>query len=397
MANVIINDANLVAIGDAIRAKNGTTNTYKPREMANAITNLPTGGGGADIEPIEISGDASHYFANSVSQMVLDKWPEKITTKDLETVDYMFSGYPKSSIPIQLDFFTGEYNTNSALYCFDNSNIVVAPRLGENAIMDVGHMFSNCYYLKDLTQMNLDNFTSTNYWSSNGVRGDMFSFCKSLRHLPVGFLEKFDGFGSGKSSYGYDFVYYRLFYGCYNLDEAINLGVSASTATITKSVVFQNLVELCYCLKRLTFNTNDDGTPKIAKWKSCALRMYVGCVASTNATIDKRLDEIELYAPERAGKRIYDATTYEALKDDPDAWVGNYSTEASCVPWSLYNLDSAIETINSLPDCSAYCGTSVNSIVFFGQAGSGYGKAINDLTEEQVAVATAKGWTVSLQ
>ena len=395
MANVIINDANLVAIGDAIRAKNGTTNTYKPREMADAITNLPTGGGGADIEPIVLTGDQSYCFANPVSKMVLDKWPGKITTENLTKVDYMFSGFPENSIPIELNFKADNYN--SALFCFYNSNIVVAPRLGENAIMDVGSMFEGCHYLKDLTQMNLDNFTSTDYWGSSGLRGEMFLQCHSLRHLPSGFLEKFDGWGGGKSSYGYDHLYYRMFYGCYNLDEIINLGITRSSATITKSTILESLADLCYCLKHFTFKMNDDGTPGIAKWKSSALRMYVGCAYSQNTTVDKRLNEIELYAPERAGKRIHDATTYEALKDDPDAWVGSYSNETSCVPWSLYNIDSAVETINSLPDCSAYCGTSVNTIAFYRDAGSGYGKAINDLTEEQVAVATAKGWTVSLQ
>ena len=45
MSNVIVNDANLLAIGNAIRSKNNTTDTYKPSEMATAIANLPTGGG----------------------------------------------------------------------------------------------------------------------------------------------------------------------------------------------------------------------------------------------------------------------------------------------------------------------------------------------------------------
>ena len=52
MANVIINDSNLVAIGNAIREKNGTEDTYKPREMAEAILAITTGGGG-DLPPCE--------------------------------------------------------------------------------------------------------------------------------------------------------------------------------------------------------------------------------------------------------------------------------------------------------------------------------------------------------
>lgn len=47
MANTVerglVNKSSLTAIGDAIRAKNGTTTKYKPSEMAAAISNLKTG------------------------------------------------------------------------------------------------------------------------------------------------------------------------------------------------------------------------------------------------------------------------------------------------------------------------------------------------------------------
>ena len=41
MANKLYNDTSVKAIADAIRAKNGTTNTYNIGEMATAITNIP--------------------------------------------------------------------------------------------------------------------------------------------------------------------------------------------------------------------------------------------------------------------------------------------------------------------------------------------------------------------
>lgn len=49
MANKLYNDTSVKAIADAIRAKNGTTNTYTVGEMASAITNIPTG----DISRVE--------------------------------------------------------------------------------------------------------------------------------------------------------------------------------------------------------------------------------------------------------------------------------------------------------------------------------------------------------
>jgi hypothetical protein len=92
-----------------------------------------------------------------------------------------------------------------------------------------------------------------------------------------------------------------------------------------------------------------------------------------------------------ADKEVKDDATYQALKNDPD-W---FSIK---VEYSRYNHDSAVETINSLPDTSAYLATAggTNTIKFKGASGSKTdGGAINTLTEAEIAVAAAKGWTVT--
>lgn len=53
MSKVMINESSLSAIGEAIRGKNGTTNTYKPSEMAAAISSIPAGGGNLDFSNLE--------------------------------------------------------------------------------------------------------------------------------------------------------------------------------------------------------------------------------------------------------------------------------------------------------------------------------------------------------
>ena len=86
-----------------------------------------------------------------------------------------------------------------------------------------------------------------------------------------------------------------------------------------------------------------------------------------------------------------DDTTYQTLKNDPD-W---FTTD---INYSRYNHDSAVSTINSLPDTSAYLASAggTNTIKFKGESGKlTDGGAINTLTEEEIAVATAKGWTVT--
>ena len=44
MANVLVQEYSLQSIADAIRSKNGTQNTYKPSQMADAIESIPSGG-----------------------------------------------------------------------------------------------------------------------------------------------------------------------------------------------------------------------------------------------------------------------------------------------------------------------------------------------------------------
>ena len=89
---------------------------------------------------------------------------------------------------------------------------------------------------------------------------------------------------------------------------------------------------------------------------------------------------------------IKDDATYQLLKNNEDSWTRN-------VAYSRYNHDSAVETINTLPDTSAYLaesGGTTNIIQFRGVNGSATdGGAINTLTEAEIAVAAAKGWSVS--
>lgn len=57
MSNVLVNDASLTAIANAIRDKNGSNARYKPGDMANAITNIP--GPALDTKSIIANGTYS--------------------------------------------------------------------------------------------------------------------------------------------------------------------------------------------------------------------------------------------------------------------------------------------------------------------------------------------------
>ena len=156
------------------------------------------------------------------------------------------------------------------------------------------------------------------------------------------------------------------------------------------SNMFYDTFNQCGRLKNITFQTNEDGTPIIVKWKAQTINTrYCGC--SENDTQTNQI--LNYNSGITADKEVIDDVTYQQLKNDPDWFSRN-------IAYSRYNHTSAVKTINSLPDASAYLATAggTNTIVFQGIEGSATdGGATNTLTEEEIAVAAAKGWTVSIQ
>lgn len=65
MAKVLVTDTHLTDIANAIRDKNGETTTYKPSEMANAISSIEAGGGDtSEIEDVFITHTLSGDYVN---------------------------------------------------------------------------------------------------------------------------------------------------------------------------------------------------------------------------------------------------------------------------------------------------------------------------------------------
>lgn len=52
MSKVLVDENNLTSIANAIRAKSGLSDTFKPGEMAVAITNIPSGGGSVESQAV---------------------------------------------------------------------------------------------------------------------------------------------------------------------------------------------------------------------------------------------------------------------------------------------------------------------------------------------------------
>ena len=373
MANVLVNDTSLTAIGNAIREKNGETTLYKPAEMATAITNLPSGGGGPD--PIVVTGDADNYFAYSTLAVeYIRLYGNTITTENITSASQMFYNYNGGTIPFALNY---DPNARVTLVrCFQNCSFLKSLPIMNNLVpSELRYAFAGCQFLT-----NVDNFVNSINWTkTTGNLNSSFLFldCARLQSIPISLL---NNIALKQSNISYSFVYwYRSFNGCYSLKELKNLPIPSSTTFNSNS--FASAFSGCESLRVLTFAT-DNGSPYIVNWKKQTIDLtYIGYDVSLNGLAYFDRD-----------KQVSDAETYNALKNDPDWWSTN-------IAYSRYNHNSAVATINSLPDTSAYIASSggTNTIKFKGEMGSGTDEgAISNLTEEEIAVAVAKGWTVSL-
>lgn len=375
MANVLVQDTSLTAIADAIRGKNGTETTYKPAEMADAIANLPSGG---DIpsEALVFTGALDDYtLSGQAGEVLIDYCSSQLNFSNVTSARSLFAFVDRDLSDLTI-------NINNCLpdgMFFDGAMSALPKIVGSfsNNNSQLEGMFFGCHNLREIPTSVFEQatFPTGDYISLYNLFADNFS----LKSIPSDLIKRMAGSAdiSGGMYYGY-----YVFRNCYVLSEILNFPVAQSTLT---SNAFSDFVGRCGRLKSLTFDT-DNGVAKTGNWKNqiIDLTKYVGYNSS-------KIEILNYNSGITADKEVNSVETYQALKNDPD-WFTTMQI------FSRYNHDSAVETINSLPDTSAYLASAggTNTIKFKGAAGSATdGGAINTLTEEEIAVATAKGWTVT--
>lgn len=370
MAKVFIEESTLTNIGDAIRNKTGKSELLSPASMATEIENIQAGGG--EIEPIVITGNCQYTCTSPAWNQFLPY----VSTQDIYDLSYFFFENDKiENVPFEINLQANNKNgIITSCFCAYADNLKTCPKINNYLLAGTSSMFSSCYRLNDDIDAKLDIKGMGEYTSQSA--DNMFNCCYSLRKVPMKFLntilKNWTGTGTWSNPYN------SLFSFCYALDEVVGLYPHAGTWA---NNLFNSILSYCTRLKDFTFEMDENGQPYVRNWsnQTIDLTLSVGrsslsysCGYNSGITEDKKVNSLE---------------TYEALKDNPDWWADSYA-------WCRYNRNSAVNTINSLPDCSQGSG---NIIKFFKSAGNQIpGGNMNDLTEEEIAVATAKGWTVSL-
>lgn len=276
----------------------------------------------------------------------------------------------------------GSSFNNAFFYCIYMKELPKFRFIASNQITSLNSIFSNCDDLRNIpndffTHKNADGSKASDdsiFYNSAGVNLERaFEYCLSLREIP-----SLAGITKIKTMAA-------MFKDCAALDELVELPVSEDKWTSDK---LYNAFDSCFRIARLTFETNANGTAKTAQWsnQTIDLSRNVGVASS-------------LYASRITGhnsgittdKKVVSGEDYARLKDDPDWWTTNTS-------FCRYNHDSAVETINSLPNTKAFIQSNggTNTIKFSGDNGELSGGYIKNLTASEIAVATNKGWTVTL-
>lgn len=373
----------LSAIGTAIREKTGGSDLLTLDAMPEAIRGIS--GGGGEVEPIVLSGSCANVCSGMLAGKYIDLHGDTITTQNLTDISNMFYNCKASCIPFELNMNTG----SGAHYChsaFSSCDVKNIPIINNLVPYKLESMFYSAKYIREIPEEVYSTWdwsyldSQTNAYS--GYQNKLFNGCSSLRRLPMGMLEH----GNPNINYGYC-IYNGMAYYCSSLDEIVDLP-NPHTNVIWTSDAFGACFYYTDRLKRLTFKM-PNGMPYVVKWKNQQIRLeYTGYCSMGNA-----YGVLNYNSGITADKEVYDDATYQALKDDPDWFTKDKA-------YSRYNHDSAVETINSLPDASAYLSSAGgnNTIKFKGDAGAATdGGAINTLTEEEIAVAAARGWTVSFE
>ena len=428
MSKVFIEESSLTSIGNAIRGKTGNSELLSvPDGMVAAIESITTGGGSA-VLPEElrvITGDVQRLFSKDYSTLYVKTYGNQITTKDLVNAQMFYNNKTIEEVPFDLNIASG-YTNNLFDTCYELKKIkdinIANPTKTENGL---GGLFYNCKKLKEIGVIRNPLITQfygafyncyyLNYISIEGAVGvddgvntmyEAFSNCYGLREVDSSFLKllRINRSASYNTSGNY-----AVFNNCYSMDRIVGFGVpiSSSSKTHTNNIyklTFRN----CYRLDELTFETNDNGTPKELYANNQVIDLSQGVGYCPNSAWQRcnivgDIKEGQLvpafYDYIQPSASPTDIWNYQITADKnteeyynhKDSWTEDYL-------YSRYNHRSMVNTINSLPDTSTFISSNggTNTIKFKSNQGdsSPWGGASN-LTEEEIAVATAKGWTVS--
>lgn len=288
---------------------------------------------------------ANGLFSYGKFSWVLEHYTSLLSFSNITNAIECFSHCESDVDLTNLTFYMSNSQGGSISEMFRLSNLPHLPHI-VGTITGCSTIFYQCYN-KSIPDNFFDDliFKKTNSITCSS----MFDGCRNLTKVPS--LKVFKQLQSTRVPSLYSNFYYYLFNGCHNLQEIRDLPIVYGINSEVKQNFFQSTVYYTEKLSSFTFEPN-----QTARFSNQILNF-------TNGT--------------------------------------GYNTgypQSQNIKNSVYNHTSAVETINSLPDTSAFLAEvgGTNTIKFYSDQGANTeGGAIGNLTAEEIAVAAAKGWTVT--
>lgn len=390
MTKVLLTESYLENIADAIRAKNGTQDTYTPGEMSEAINNIESVG---DYFNTTISSGS--YGSGGYKKVYKNLIPNTVQNTGT-SCNYMFQGY------------TG-------------NNISTLPNFNTTNVTSMEGMFRDC---SNLTSLDISNFNTNNI---SGSMNGMFMSCPKLESInfPSTFHtgSNIDGLFLGTGIESIDLTGFdtsrttsmqTVFKNCASLKS-----VDLSSWDISKAYTMGGFFEGCSNLETVNLNVkvknNSNSIPindlfyNCGKLQSVDLRNFVTNIVSADFLFNGcgsletiNMDGVNLGlingqssnlgAFRSAFKNcnslvnlIFGNNLGAALSSSSS--VNQFNVDlTSC---SLLTHDSLVDFLTKLADVSDKGAPVAVTTVRLGATN------LAKLTAEEIAIATNKGWTVS--
>ena len=412
MAKVIVEDTNLKRIADAIRSKNNETEEYTPYNMADKISELET----TDInEYFKTSGFKATGSSSTLIMQSVQKIPSSLDLEGLTSLSYGFAYYKGTELP-QID----TSNITSMSTAFTSCvNIKTIPLLNTSKVTNMQDMFTGCTALESIPLIDTHNVTTmenmfkgcTNLklvpllnTSKVTNMSSMFSNCSELEEIPLFDTSNVTTMYSMFYNYGKNTKFKTV--PLFNTSKVTTMAHMFNGCDIESVPLFDTSSVTTF---QYTF-TGCDKLTTIPQWDTSSAKSMYGMFSNCSSleTVPL-LDCSKVTEITNIFERSYSMpqlvlANLGGFKDLGKAYTQkskNYSSYSLKLSFSgLITHDSLMNVINNLYDLNITYGVYDEE----GNPGDGvlYTQQLilgttnlAKLTEEEIAIATNKGWTVS--
>ena len=324
----------LTDVAEAIRTKKETTDLISPNIFDTEIAGIETGG-----------GDLSEYFTESITYGTSNQsgWEATIIKTPAykfsgNNCSYMFKNYPCRNLDLSKINTSNVTNMSNMFLYADNLIELDVSNFNTSKVTDMSAMFYSC---TNLIELDVSNFNTSNVTNMN----NMFSYSGKLTDLDV---SNFDVSKVTNVS--------GMFGNCSSLTSVI-LNKFNATKLTTANAMFNN----CSAIKTIDISSLDFSLFNGVQNSVWAL--FTACTSLENLIFANNLGK---------GYTASANYSYAQLKLDECKKLTH---------------DSLIDVMNKLYDLTAN-GKNTQKLIL-GTTN------IEKLTQEEIAIATNKGWTVS--